>query len=85
MNLEMVATWVFVGLFTGWVAGMVIEVGGYGLIGDLILGLVGSSAAGGALWALGVSPEAGKFVTAGVAFVGAALLIMAQRKVYAHA
>jgi uncharacterized membrane protein YeaQ/YmgE (transglycosylase-associated protein family) len=87
MNLEMFVTWVLVGLLTGWLAGFVMHDGGYGLIWDLILGLVGSSAASGIFWALGVTTETGQFVTAVavVAFVGAAIVIVAQRKVYAHA
>jgi uncharacterized membrane protein YeaQ/YmgE (transglycosylase-associated protein family) len=87
MNLEMFVTWVLVGLLTGWLVGFVMKDGGYGLISDLMLGLVGSSAASGIFLALGITPEPGQFVTAVavVAFVGAAIVIVAQRKVYAHA
>src|SRR6266511_1790577 len=41
MNLEMFVTWVLVGLLTGWLVGFVMKAGGYGLISDLMLGLVG--------------------------------------------
>ncbi len=88
MNLEMFVTWVLVGLLTGGLAGFVIKDGGYGLVWDLMLGLAGSSAASGIFWALGVRPEPGQVVTAVavVAFVGAAVVIVVQRKVwYAHA
>lgn len=86
MNVEMFATWVVVGLLTGWLAGMAMKDGGYGRLWDLILGLVGSSTASGIVWALGVAPEAGNFTTAVVAFAGAAMVIVAQRKVWdAHA
>jgi uncharacterized membrane protein YeaQ/YmgE (transglycosylase-associated protein family) len=87
MNLEMFVTWVLVGLLTGWLVGFVMKDGGYGLISDLMLGLVGSSAASGIFLALGITPERGQFVTAVavVAFVGAAVVILAQRKMYAHA
>jgi uncharacterized membrane protein YeaQ/YmgE (transglycosylase-associated protein family) len=80
MNLEMFLAMVLVGLLTGWLAGFVMKDGGYGPIGDLVLGLVGSSAAS-AIWTLGVSPETGKLATAVVAFLGAAIVIVAQRKV----
>ena len=33
----------FVGIIAGWLAGRVMEGGGFGLIGDLIVGLVGAS------------------------------------------
>ena len=85
MNLEMFATWALVGLLTGWLAGIVMKDGGHGRIWDVVLGLLGSSAASG-IWALGVSPDEGRFATVVVAFVGAAIVIFAQRKVwYAHA
>ena len=85
MSLEMVVTSVLVGLFAGWLAGRPMKDGGYGLKGDLILGFVGSIVASWIFRTLGVSPEAGRVVLVVVAFVGAAILIVAQRKVWAHA
>jgi uncharacterized membrane protein YeaQ/YmgE (transglycosylase-associated protein family) len=79
MTLVMVALWVLVGLLAGWLAGFVKERGGYGLRGDILLGLVGSLVGGGIVWALGVSPMV---AVAGVAFVGAAILIVLQRKIW---
>jgi uncharacterized membrane protein YeaQ/YmgE (transglycosylase-associated protein family) len=38
MNL---LSWIVVGLIAGWLAGMVMKGGGYGLIGDIIVGVVG--------------------------------------------
>jgi uncharacterized membrane protein YeaQ/YmgE (transglycosylase-associated protein family) len=34
--------WIIVGLVAGWLAGLVMRGGGYGLLGDLILGVVGA-------------------------------------------
>jgi uncharacterized membrane protein YeaQ/YmgE (transglycosylase-associated protein family) len=82
MDLAMVATWVLVGLLAGWLAGFVMKDGGYGLIWNLMLGLAGSSAASVISWVLGVSPGAGTLATAVVAFIGAALVIVAQRKIW---
>lgn len=31
-----------IGVFAGWLAGQLMKGGGYGLIGDLVLGIVGS-------------------------------------------
>ena len=78
MSFTMFVTWVLAGLLAGVLAGLVMKRGGYGLRWDIILGLVGS-------WiflALGISPEAGMLTTAVVAFVGAAIPIVAQRKVW---
>ena len=33
--------WLVVGLIAGWLAGQVVRGGGYGLIGDIIVGVVG--------------------------------------------
>jgi uncharacterized membrane protein YeaQ/YmgE (transglycosylase-associated protein family) len=33
---------IFVGIVAGWLAGRVMEGGGFGLIGDLIVGLIGA-------------------------------------------
>ena len=42
MEFGMFVSWVVVGLLAGWLAGFLMQGGGYGLIGDLGLGLVGS-------------------------------------------
>ena len=34
-------SWIVVGLIAGWLAGMVMKGGGFGLIGDIIVGVVG--------------------------------------------
>jgi len=82
MTLELFAMWVLVGLMAGWLAGFVMKSGGYGLRGDLILGLVGSLVGSWLFWALEVSPDAGLVVLGAVAFIGAAIAIVAQRKIW---
>jgi uncharacterized membrane protein YeaQ/YmgE (transglycosylase-associated protein family) len=81
MNLVMFALWVAVGLVAGWLAGFVLKQGGYGRKEDILLGLVGSFV-GGIVWTLGISPEAGMVAVAGVAFVGAAIAIVLQRRIW---
>jgi uncharacterized membrane protein YeaQ/YmgE (transglycosylase-associated protein family) len=82
MTLELFAMWVLVGLMAGWLAGFVMKSGGYGLRGDLILGLVGSLVGSWLFWALEVSPSAGLVVSVVVAFLGASIAIVAQRKLW---
>lgn len=82
MSFAMVATSVLVGLIAGWLASRVMKDGGYGLKGDMLLGLVGSFLASVIVGALGGSPETGTVVLVIVAFVGAALVIVAQRKLW---
>ncbi len=80
MNAVMFSTWMAVGLLTGWLAGIVMKDGGHGLVRDLALGVIGSSAATAALTTLDGASDVGPFATACVAFAGAALVITAQRK-----
>jgi uncharacterized membrane protein YeaQ/YmgE (transglycosylase-associated protein family) len=82
MTLGLFVMWVVVGLGVGWLAGFVMKSGGYGLKGDLILGLVGSIVGSWLFWALGVSPDAGLVVLGVVAVIGAAIAIVAQRKLW---
>ena len=80
MNAVMFSTWMAVGLLTGGLAGMVSTDESHGLVRDLALGVIGSSAATAALTALDLAADVGPIATAFVAFAGAALLIIAQRK-----
>jgi uncharacterized membrane protein YeaQ/YmgE (transglycosylase-associated protein family) len=85
MNLELFAMWILVGLLAGWLAGCLMKGGGYGLIGDIALGLVGSLLGSWIFRALGVSVGAGLIMAVVVAFVGAVLVIGAQRMIWARA
>jgi uncharacterized membrane protein YeaQ/YmgE (transglycosylase-associated protein family) len=85
MEFGMLVSWVVVGLLAGWLAGIVMKGGGYGLIGDLGLGLAGSVLGGWIFRTLGIFSSGGFFPTVFVAFVGAVIVIVAQRKVWAHA
>ena len=80
MNLALFVMWVVVGLMAGWLARIVVKGGGYGLIGDISFGLVGSIVGSVIFRGLEISPGAGMFALAVVAFVGAAIAIVVQRK-----
>jgi uncharacterized membrane protein YeaQ/YmgE (transglycosylase-associated protein family) len=78
MILVMLAILLLAGLLTGWLAGSVMRRGGYGRRTDTVLGLVGSAIG----WALGVTAGAGMVALTLVAFVGAVILIVGQRKIW---
>jgi uncharacterized membrane protein YeaQ/YmgE (transglycosylase-associated protein family) len=82
MNVEMFVTWIVVGLVTGWSISFVMKDGGYGRIGDALLGLAGSGAVSTAASALGAPSEAGGGAMAIAAFVGAVVIIVLQRKIW---
>jgi uncharacterized membrane protein YeaQ/YmgE (transglycosylase-associated protein family) len=41
-----ILAWVFVGLFAGWLAARVMGGGSYGIVADIILGLIGALVGG---------------------------------------
>ena len=82
MDFGMFVSWVVVGVLGGWVAGFVMKGGGYGLIGDMVLGLAGSFAGGWIFRALSVSAGGGIVPTEVVALVGAVIVVVAQRKLW---
>lgn len=82
MSLAMFVSWVVVGALAGVLAGYVMKRGGYGLRWDIGLGVVGSIVGSWIFLALRLSPDAGMVVMVLVAFVGAAIPIVAQRKTW---
>lgn len=38
--------WIVLGLLAGWIAGMIMRGGGYGIIGDMVLGILGAIVGG---------------------------------------
>ncbi len=79
MSFQIIATSVLAGLLAGWLAGLVMKRGGFGLAGDISIGLGGSIV--GSWIFLWVSPGPDGLAMAVVAFVGAASAIVGQRKI----
>ena len=70
---------ILVGLIAGWLAGQVMKGGGYGVIADILLGLVGGVIGGWLFGALGIFPGGGAVGSIIVAFVGAVVLVAITR------
>jgi uncharacterized membrane protein YeaQ/YmgE (transglycosylase-associated protein family) len=51
---EALIIWLLIGAVSGWLAGMIVEGGGFGLIGDIVVGILGSFIAGWLLPKVGV-------------------------------
>jgi uncharacterized membrane protein YeaQ/YmgE (transglycosylase-associated protein family) len=71
---------VLVGLVAGWLAGQVMKGGGYGVLVDIILGILGGVVGG---WLFGIlNLHAGGLIgRIVVSFVGAVILVWITRKV----
>ncbi len=79
MNL---LTWLVVGLIAGLLASLAMGGTGFGIIGDIIIGIVGAFVGGWLFTAMGVAvPIAGLPGTILVAFIGAVVLLFIIRLV----
>ena len=71
--------WLVVGLIAGWLAGVVMKGGGYGIVVDIILGILGGILGGWIFSMLGVGAGGGLVGSVIVAFVGAVVLVAISR------
>jgi uncharacterized membrane protein YeaQ/YmgE (transglycosylase-associated protein family) len=73
--------WLVVGLIAGWLAGQFMRGGGYGLIGDIVLGVIGAFIGGFLFSFLLPGASVGLIGSIIVAFIGAVILIALARAV----
>jgi uncharacterized membrane protein YeaQ/YmgE (transglycosylase-associated protein family) len=71
--------WIIVGLVAGWAAGKVMKGSGYGVLMDIVLGIVGAVVGGLLLGIVGVHGE-GLIGSIVVAIFGAVFLIWLSRR-----
>ncbi len=77
LNASTVLWWLVVGLVAGFLASRVMRGGGYGLVGDIIVGLIGAFIGGwlADLLGLGGTSSNSLIVSIIIAFIGACILI----------
>ncbi len=79
MAIESLIIWLVIGAIAGWLAGQIMKGGGFGLVGDIVIGIVGAIVGG---WLL---PRIGVFVLGGMlgeilnAVIGACLVLFILR------
>ena len=78
MALSSLIWFLLIGLIAGWLAGQVMKGGGFGIIGDMIVGVIGALIGGWLFGQLGIRTGGllGAIITA---FVGALILIFLLR------
>lgn len=77
-----IIAWIVVGLLAGWLAGMVMKGGGYGIIGDILVGIVGALLGGflaSVLFGAQDAVSGINVISIVTAFIGAVVLIAAVR------
>jgi uncharacterized membrane protein YeaQ/YmgE (transglycosylase-associated protein family) len=72
---------IVVGIVAGWLAGKVMEGGGFGIIGDLVVGLIGAFIGDWLLPQLGIHFGVGLVALIVNAFIGAVVLLLILRLV----
>jgi len=80
VSLATVVWWLVVGLVAGFLASAVMRGGGYGMVGDIIVGIIGAFIGGFLMSLLGLGGS-GIIWTIIVAFIGACVLIAILRAV----
>jgi uncharacterized membrane protein YeaQ/YmgE (transglycosylase-associated protein family) len=72
---------IIVGLIAGWLAGVIMKGGGFGVIGDVVVGIVGALIGGWLFSSMGVSSGGGLLGAIIVALIGAIILIFLLRQI----
>jgi uncharacterized membrane protein YeaQ/YmgE (transglycosylase-associated protein family) len=79
MTLETLLLWAAIGLIAGWLASAVVG-GGYGLVGDIVVGVVGAFIGGWLFAQMNIrGPFGGLPGRIFVAFIGAIVLLLLLR------
>jgi len=73
--------WIVVGLIAGWLAGKVTKGGGFGVLMDIVIGMVGAVIGGWVFGLLGIYSNGGLIGSVLVAFVGAVILLWLVRMI----
>jgi uncharacterized membrane protein YeaQ/YmgE (transglycosylase-associated protein family) len=75
-------TWIIVGVIVGWLAGIVVKGRGFGLIGNIVIGVIGALVGGwlaGALFNISNAISGFNLTTIVIAFLGAVLVLFVAR------
>lgn len=79
MAVETLLIWILLGAVAGWLAGLVVRGFGFGLVGNIIVGIIGAFLGGWLFGTLGVAIGAGIINTIFTAFIGAVVLLLIVR------
>jgi uncharacterized membrane protein YeaQ/YmgE (transglycosylase-associated protein family) len=80
MDLTSLIVFLAIGAVAGWLAGALVKGGGFGLVGDIIVGIIGAVIGGWLFGALGIG-VAGLLGAIVTATIGAILLLVIVRAI----
>ncbi|HKD46207.1 MAG TPA: GlsB/YeaQ/YmgE family stress response membrane protein [Rhizomicrobium sp.] len=81
MGSNGIIAWVIIGAIAGWLAGALVKGGGFGLVGDIVVGIVGAIIGGYLASVLGVSIGSGLIASIVTATIGAIILLFVLRMI----
>ena len=76
MTVEALLIWLVIGAVAGWLAGLIVRGFGFGLVGNIVVGIVGAVIAGWLLPRLGIRIGTGMVATIVHATIGAVVLLV---------
>jgi uncharacterized membrane protein YeaQ/YmgE (transglycosylase-associated protein family) len=85
MTLETLIIWLIIGAIAGWLAGAIVKGGGFGVVGDIVVGIAGAFIGGWLLPQLGVHIGIGIISTIATATIGAIVLLLLLKLVVRRA
>src|SRR5437899_12692772 len=78
-----IIAWIVLGLIAGWLAGVLVRGAGYGMLGDIVLGILGALVGGWIISALlGVDVSGFNLESLFIAVFGAIVIRMLGRAIY---
>jgi uncharacterized membrane protein YeaQ/YmgE (transglycosylase-associated protein family) len=82
LDFGSIVTWIVIGGISGWMAGLIVEGYGFGLLGNIIVGIIGAAIAGLVTPLLGISIETklGNIIAATLGAVVLLLLVGGLRR-----
>ncbi|HEX4181273.1 MAG TPA: GlsB/YeaQ/YmgE family stress response membrane protein [Caulobacteraceae bacterium] len=81
MDSHSIIAWLIIGAIAGWLAGVLVKGGGFGLVGDIVVGIIGAFIGGWLAGVLHIHIGTGWISSIITAAVGAALLLFILRAV----
>ncbi|MEO7199249.1 MAG: GlsB/YeaQ/YmgE family stress response membrane protein [Dokdonella sp.] len=76
ITLQTLIIWLLVGGIAGWLAGLIVRGFGFGLVGNIIIGIIGAFVAGWLLPMAGISIGGGIVGSIIFALIGAVILLV---------
>ena len=77
-----ILTWIIVGVIAGWLAGLVMKGRGFGLIGNIVIGIIGALVGGwlaGAIFNIQNAVSGFNLSTILIAFIGSVIILYVAR------